>query len=134
MAEPNCHYCDRTAEAQCPTCGRLYCDEHGDDVCLRCMSPESATPSAAMYKGSVLALAVASLIAIFLLVRPPESESSADSVRPVATPTTALGATATPTRAAATPNRTTTPATAPGSSATAAATPGALRAPGTHRR
>ena len=51
---PSCHYCDNPAEAECPTCGRLYCSEHGEDVCLRCMSPESAAPSQAVYRGSIL--------------------------------------------------------------------------------
>lgn len=118
MAEPNCHYCDRPAEAECPTCGRLYCGEHGDDVCLRCMAPESAAPAAAVYKGSVVALVVASLVAIFLLVRPPESKSTNDIVRPLATSTSATGATATPTRpgqASPTRNATAAPATVPAS-------------------
>lgn len=116
MAEPNCHYCDREGESECPTCGRLYCEEHGDDVCLRCMAPESATPSAAVYRGSVAALVVASLVAVFLLVRPPESKSSADTSRILATATSATGATATPTRPGSSPTR--------GSSAVANATPG----------
>ena len=116
MAEPNCHYCDREGESECPTCGRLYCEEHGDDVCLRCMAPESATPSAAVYRGSVVALIVASLVAVFLLVRPPESKSSADSSRILATATSATGATATPTRPGSTATRT--------SSAVASATQG----------
>ncbi len=126
MAEPICHYCDREAESDCSTCGRLYCEEHGDDVCLRCMSPESATPSAAVYRGSVVALVIASLIAVFLLVRPPESKSSADQSRILATATSATGATATATRPGANSSRTASPAasTTPGGSP-AAGTPGA---------
>ncbi|MBA4181901.1 MAG: hypothetical protein C0506_15025 [Anaerolinea sp.] len=98
MAEPNCHYCDRRAEGECPTCGRFYCGEHGDDVCLRCMAPESAAPAAAVYRGSVVALVLASLVAVFLLVRPPETKSTNDVARPLAAATSATGATATPTR------------------------------------
>lgn len=111
MPEPNCHYCDRPAEAQCATCGRLYCGDHGDDVCLRCMAPESATPSAAMYRGSLLALIVGTAVVVFLLVRPPESKSAADVARPLATSTTSIGATATATRPGGTPTvaRTNTP-------------------------
>ena len=97
MAEPTCHYCDRAAEEQCPTCGRLYCLEHGDDVCLRCMSPEAAAPSATMYRGSLLVLVVASLVAVFLFVRPPASKSAADTVHTLATSTSITSATATPT-------------------------------------
>lgn len=123
MSEPNCHYCDREGESECPTCGRLYCEEHGDDLCLRCMAPESATPSAAVYRGSVVALVVASLVAVFLLVRPPESKSSADPARILATATSATGATATPTRPGSTPTR--------ASSVVTIATPGGSPAAGT---
>ncbi|MGH2634033.1 MAG: LysM peptidoglycan-binding domain-containing protein [Tepidiformaceae bacterium] len=128
MPEPTCHYCDRPAEEECPTCGRLYCSDHGDDVCIRCMAPEAATPSSLVYRGSVLALAVGVLVAIFLIVRPPQSPSTGDDVRVVATATPATGATATPTLQG-TPPPSTTPAgtaSAPAGSATAspAATPG----------
>ena len=92
-----CHYCENPAERECPTCGRLYCSEHGDDVCLRCMSPEAAVPSAAVYRGSILALVVATLVVVFLLVRPPETRSGASLVRELPTSTAAISATATPT-------------------------------------
>ncbi|MEO8540786.1 MAG: LysM peptidoglycan-binding domain-containing protein [bacterium] len=93
-----CYYCDNAAEAECPTCGRLYCGEHGDDVCLRCMSPEAASPSAAVYRGSVVALVIASLITLFLIVRPPESKSATNLVRDLPTATPAVSTTATPTK------------------------------------
>lgn len=95
MAEPTCHYCDRAAEIECATCGRLYCGEHGADVCLRCMAPESAAPTAFAYRGSLLALAVASFVAIFLFVRPPEDQAATPGPRPLATNTPAFDATAT---------------------------------------
>lgn len=97
MADPACHYCERVAESECPTCGRFYCDEHGDDVCLRCLSPDSATPTALAYRGSLIALGIASLVAVFLLVSPPESPASLDEPETVATSTPAVDATATPT-------------------------------------
>ena len=109
MADPTCHYCDRPAEEQCPTCGRLYCLEHGDDVCLRCMAPESATPGSLMYRGSLLVLVVASLVTVFLYVRPPESRSNGDSVRTLATATPASAATATPTPPGGSTARSATP-------------------------
>ncbi|WP_343392479.1 hypothetical protein [Candidatus Amarobacter glycogenicus] len=99
---PNCHYCDNPAEAECPTCGRLYCSEHGEDVCLRCMAPESAAPSAAVYRGSVLALVIATLVVVFLLVRPPETKSRTNLLRDLPTSTAAVASTATPTRTGAT--------------------------------
>ncbi|HXU24366.1 MAG TPA: LysM domain-containing protein [Tepidiformaceae bacterium] len=129
MPEPTCHYCDQPAEEECPTCGRLYCADHGDDVCMRCLSPEAATPSSLVYRGSLLALAVGVLVAIFLIVRPPQSASTADDVRVVATATPATGATATPTPPGTQPAAavsgtavgTASPAATPGGSATATA-------------
>ncbi|MEX0781169.1 MAG: LysM domain-containing protein [Dehalococcoidia bacterium] len=118
MAEPNCHYCDRAAEAECPTCGRLYCSEHGEDVCLRCLAPEAAAPTALAYRGAVLSLVVGSLVALFLVIRPPASEGDGDATRTLATPTASFLATATPTSPGA--EGTGTPATS-----TAAATPSA---------
>jgi hypothetical protein len=97
MAEPNCHYCDRAAEAECPTCGRLYCSEHGEDVCLRCLAPEAAAPTSLAYRGAVLSLVVGSLVALFLVIRPPESEGDGDGPRTIATATPSFQATATPT-------------------------------------
>jgi hypothetical protein len=129
---PSCHYCDNPAEAECPTCGRLYCSEHGEDVCLRCMSPESAAPSQAVYRGSILALAIATLVVIFLLVRPPESKSDTNLVRDLPTSTAAVTTTATPTlqggATQATPRPgtqvpTTPTPTVPGSTASVAASP-----------
>lgn len=127
MAEPTCHYCDRPAESECATCGRLYCPEHGEDVCLRCLAPESATPSAMVYRGSIAALIVGTLVTVFLVISPPESKSKADVGRTVATSTPAVVATATPTRqgGSPTPSRTTTTQ----ASATNAASPTAAGSP-----
>lgn len=115
MAEPTCHYCARPAEQECPTCGRLYCNNHGENVCLRCMAPESAAPSATVFRGSLLALVGGTLVVLFLLVRPPASDGGGDTVRLMPTPTRAVSVTATPTVAGggetATPEATaTTPA------------------------
>lgn len=120
MADTPCHYCERPAEAECPTCGRLYCPEHGEDVCLRCLSPEAATPSSKAYRGAVVALAAATLVVVFLLVRPPESKSAEDVVRTVPTATPAVNATATPTPPG---SRTSIPATASPSPTQATASP-----------
>ncbi len=124
MAEPNCHYCNRPAEAECPTCGRLYCAEHGEDVCLRCMAPESATPSALVYRGSVLTLVIATLVALFLVLRPPERPTDNGVVRAVPTNTAAVSATAT-----ATPPGTRTPGALTTPAPTSRATPGASPSP-----
>ena len=108
MAEAPCHYCPRPAQSDCHTCGRLYCGEHGEDVCLRCLSPEAATPSPLVFRGAVLALLVATALTIFLVVDPPESASKADAVRTIVSPTVAGPATATPTRPGSQPTRSAT--------------------------
>lgn len=115
-----CHYCDNPAERECPTCGRLYCSEHGDDVCLRCMAPEAAVPSAAVYRGSILALVIATLVVVFLLVRPPETESGPALVRELPTSTAAVSATATATAPGGAGEGTPRPGTAVPSSVTPA--------------
>ena len=117
-----CHYCDNPAEAECPSCGRLYCSEHGGDVCLRCMSPEAAAPSAAVYRGSILALIIASAVVVFLLVRPPESKSDTNLVRDLPTSTAAVSATATPTGQGGSSQGTPLPGTQVPSSVTPSAT------------
>lgn len=110
MAEARCHYCTKPAVEECHTCGRLYCADHGEDVCLRCLSPEAATPSPFVFRGAVFALAVAVAVTIYLVISPPESRSGQDAVRILPTPTPQLQPTATPTpRGGANPAGTTTP-------------------------
>lgn len=100
------------------------------------MAPESAVPSALVYRGSILTLVVATLLTIFLLVRPPAEKSQASLVRELPTSTAAISATATPTppRTAtqsgggdetpeATPATPETPGASPTSAETAEATP-----------
>ena len=80
--------------------------------------PERATPSAWAYRGSIAALVVGSFLALFLVLRPPESKSQAELVRPAAPtaePTAAPEPTPTPQRstpapAPTTPAPTSTPA------------------------
>lgn len=76
--------------------------------------PERATPSAWAYRGSIAALVLGSFLALFLVLRPPESKSQAELVRP-ASPTAEPTATpestptpqpSTPTPAPATPDPT----------------------------
>ncbi|MYA54236.1 MAG: LysM peptidoglycan-binding domain-containing protein [Dehalococcoidia bacterium] len=101
--------------------------------------PERATPSAWAYRGSIAALVVGSFLALFLVLRPPESKSQAELVRPAA-PTAEPTATPEPTATAqpstptpappATPDPTPTPAAAtPTPPPTPAATPTPTPAP-----
>lgn len=114
-----CFRCDQPAEQECARCGVLYCDEHGDGLCERCLDPALALPSYRIYRGSLVALLVGSVFAVWLLVRPVGGEGdappaalaavipsataqSAGTRTPSASATPVPGASATPT-AAATP-------------------------------
>jgi LysM repeat protein len=97
MADPECTFCDNPAESECPTCHNLYCGEHGADVCLRCMAPESALPGAILYRGSLLVLGVASILAVWLFIRPPEEHAQVRTDSPAPTSTSVFLNTATPT-------------------------------------
>jgi LysM repeat protein len=64
---------------ECPRCGAVYCDAHGDQLCARCEDPALALPSYVVYRGSLLALLVGSVFAVWLLILP---STSADQVGP----------------------------------------------------
>ncbi len=123
-----CFRCDQEAVQECPRCGALYCDEHGEALCERCMDPALALPSYRVYRGSLLALLAGTVFAVWLLVRPPQTTDADGPVpaplagvipTPTATQTpdeTAAVVTATPT-----PTQTPTPTTpTPAPEATAA--------------
>jgi nucleoid-associated protein YgaU len=86
-----CYACDRDAVHECRRCGRLYCADHGDELCAECLRPASALPSYVLYRGSLLALLVGTAVALWLLLKPPEkateSVPSIISSTAVATPT-----------------------------------------------
>lgn len=65
--------------------------------------PERTSPSPWLYRGSLVALVVGSFVALFLVLRPPESKSNQEIVRDVATNTPAIQQTATATPPAGTP-------------------------------
>ncbi len=124
----DCYACDQEATQRCPRCGSSYCRNHGDDpptgqaLCADCLDPVSATPSSAVFRASLLGLLVASVLALWFLVRPPslpgESSEVGQPPLPVAAPesaeptvTPAAEATPSPTQppAEATPEPTPTP-------------------------
>ena len=82
-----CYSCEEDAVAECRRCGRLYCDEHGDELCAECLKPVSALPSYLLYRGSLLTLLVGTAVALWLLLKPPEeaSESLPQIIAPTAT-------------------------------------------------
>ncbi len=66
-----CFRCDQDAVQECPRCGALYCDDHGEAMCERCMDPMLALPSHRVYRGSLFALLFGSVVAVSLLILPP---------------------------------------------------------------
>ena len=116
----DCYLCDNEASQRCPRCGNPYCGDHGEDLCADCLNPVNAAPSGAFFRASLLALLLGSVLALWLLVRPPGLPSDSSgfvipeaSPQPV-TPTPAASATAEPTpTATATPTAVPTPTAAP---------------------
>jgi LysM repeat protein len=66
----HCFACENEATQQCQRCARLYCNDHGDNLCAECLNPASAVPSPFIYRGSLLALVVGTAVVVWLLVAP----------------------------------------------------------------
>jgi len=127
----SCYACGRDATHRCPRCAKPFCDQHGGELCAACQDPSSAIPSGALFRGALLVLLVASVVALWLLIRPPgtsDNESGAQAGQPSATrtptPTTTARPSVTPT---GTPQGTATGT--PGVSPTPGGTPGATSTP-----
>jgi LysM repeat protein len=122
-----CYVCGKEATRRCPRCGKPYCDEHGEELCAACQDPASAIPSGTVFRGSLLALLVASILALWLLIQPPGlpgGEAGEEAVLPLPTITPAALTSPTPTPSVTpTPTPTSTPSPTP--EATASPTPSA---------
>ena len=144
----HCYACDEQATQECARCGTLYCDNHGDALCDRCMDPASAVPSYRVFRGSLAALLIGSIVAVWLLVLPParaDQDGPPSSIanlvqtgtpRPSATaqatpapgePTAAASASPSP---SATATRTPSPTATPSPTVTATASPTPTVVPG----
>ena len=129
-----CFKCDQDAVQECPRCGALYCDDHGDALCDRCMDPVLAVPSYRVFRGSLVALLVGSVVAVWLLVLPPSSAdrdqtpSSLSGVVPTSSAPKATG-TASATGSATGTARPGSPTPAAGGTAAATPTPTASPTP-----
>jgi len=75
-----CYACDNEAEAQCPRCANPYCNEHGTELCARCEDPALTTPSATVFRFALIGLVAASVLALWLIIRPPDTPGSSGSV------------------------------------------------------
>ena len=112
-----CFLCERGAVQECARCGALYCDDHGEALCERCSDPALALPSYQVYRGSLLALIVGSVFALWLLISPPgggDLDAAPQAPPNTGTPVVLPPATATPTSTTtptptALPNPTATP-------------------------
>jgi len=72
----DCYACDAEATGSCPRCGNTYCAAHGalpgaGALCAACLDPLGAMPSSTVFRASLFALLIASVLALWLLVRPP---------------------------------------------------------------
>jgi LysM repeat protein len=126
-----CYACGKEATHRCPRCGKLYCEGHGDELCAACQDPASAIPSGAVFRGSLLALLVAAILALWLLIQPPGlpgGEPGGEAVLPLPTITPAAVAT-TPAVASPTATPTPTPTRTPTATATTSPTPEATPSP-----
>lgn len=124
-----CYACDQEATQRCSRCGNVYCPDHGDDpntpggqvLCADCLDPVNATPSGTVFRASLFGLLIASVLALWLLIRPPglPGESSGavqplPSAAPSALPTESTPAASTPAASPeATPEATPEPTAAP---------------------
>ena len=119
-----CYVCGKEAARRCPRCAKPYCEEHGDELCAACQDPASAIPSGTLFRGSLLALLVASILALWLLIQPPglPGGESGEVVLPLPTTTPSPRAT-TPAPASPTATPPATPTQTATATATATATP-----------
>jgi hypothetical protein len=82
-----CFQCDDAAAGECPRCGGLFCYAHGDVLCERCSDPARSLPSYRVYRGSLAALVIGAILAIWQLMSPSASERPAASMpNPVTAP------------------------------------------------
>jgi len=116
-----CYLCGGEPTHQCPRCRRLYCDEHGGELCADCLSPASALPSSGIYRGSILALLAGTVVALWLMIRQPSEGNNPAGGTIVITPSPVVTRTVRP-QASRTPAGSVTPAET-GTPAAGSATP-----------
>ncbi|MBI2913515.1 MAG: LysM peptidoglycan-binding domain-containing protein [Chloroflexi bacterium] len=136
----NCYACDQEATHRCSRCGNAYCHDHGEappgegqapspgslagpagqPLCADCLDPVNAAPSGVVFRASVFALLVASVLALWLIVRPPSLPGESSEVLK---PQPSAGA------ATASPGVSPRATASPGASATATPAPSASAAP-----
>lgn len=102
-----CYACDQEATERCSRCGNLFCPAHGrtaetsgsQPFCAECLDPVNATPSGVVFRTSFFGLLIASVFALWLLIRPPSLPGESSGVvrpLPLMSPTPAPEVTAAP--------------------------------------
>ena len=83
-----CYACERQDTSPCSRCGKNYCPDHGADLCAACLDPVVAAPSSSTFRIALFALLGASVLALWLLLRPPDLPGDGGGVvlEPDATP------------------------------------------------
>lgn len=89
----NCYACDQEAVRRCSRCDNPYCanhgptgDEAGPPLCAACLDPVAAAPSSTIFRASVFGLFAASILGLWLLIRPPDlPDDSSSALQPVVT-------------------------------------------------
>lgn len=92
-----CFACEQEPTQQCPRCGRPYCDDHGEEVCDACLEPATGLLSFTLYRGSLLALLIATALAVWLILQPPGDSADSAVAPQIITPTLAPAPQVTPT-------------------------------------
>jgi hypothetical protein len=82
----DCYVCQKKATQRCSRCGNAYCRDHGEDLCADCLNPVNAAPSGTFFRASLLLLLVGSVLALWLLVRPPGLPGETSDVVPTRLP------------------------------------------------
>jgi LysM repeat protein len=133
-----CYACDQEAVERCSRCSNQYCAAHGEvpandeaqPFCAECLDPVNATPSGVVFRASLFGLLIASVLALWFLIRPPSlpSESSGAVRPPPASSPTVPSPTIAPTDApAVTPEATPAPTEAPPAPTEAPPPPGPVQ-------
>lgn len=106
-----CAYCGQSSAILCRRCGRSYCPEHGDDLCVACLEPASAVPSARLYQTAAGAFLVAAVLGLWFLIAAPRlpGEAARTAQAAIASQSHALIAAETPTPVLAFPSPFPTP-------------------------
>ena len=67
----SCYSCEREDTQRCSRCGNDYCADHGAALCAACLDPLNATPSTSAFRIALGGLLVGSVLALWLIIRPP---------------------------------------------------------------